>query len=339
MKKITVNFFVLMFFAGISFGISQTLNQAANWPNSEWTLTGSFNSLGLISNPTVSGNSFTYDDDTSGNGSSDTLILTSPVIDLTAANDAGENWVSVSGEYIFRSLGEPFRIEVYDADAMTWSVLQNFTGNSDNTDFQTCTGVSAYTSPILDISGFTATQLAGFQYRFYYIDTSNNGTWLWGFCLTSPTIVSAAPPVCLDPSALNIGLVTDTTAELGWTENGEATIWNIEIVNVTAGNTVTGTATNTGVSNPFTITGLTANTTYEYYVQADCGGGETSAWVGPFSFTTLCEAVTTFPWTEDFESISTPDLPSCWNYINNNSDTDFWKTFDTYGTSSSNAAG
>ncbi|MFD2550447.1 choice-of-anchor J domain-containing protein, partial [Bizionia sediminis] len=145
-------------------------------------------------------------------------------------------------------------------------------------------------------------------------------------------------PSCTEPSALTASNITATTADLAWAAGDAETLWNVEIVDVTAAGTVTGTATNTGVTNPFTITGLTANTSYEYYVQADCGGGETSAWVGPFEFTTLCYAVTTFPWTEDFESISTPDLPSCWNYINNNSDTDFWKTFDTYGTSGSNAA-
>ncbi|HAB28760.1 MAG TPA: hypothetical protein DCE27_14500, partial [Xanthomarina gelatinilytica] len=33
-----------------------------------------------------------------------------------------------------------------------------------------------------------------------------------------------------------------------------------------------------------TATGLTANTLYDFYVQSDCGGGDTSSWAGPFTF-------------------------------------------------------
>uniref|UniRef100_UPI003007FBEC choice-of-anchor J domain-containing protein n=1 Tax=Mesoflavibacter sp. CH_XMU1404-2 TaxID=3107766 RepID=UPI003007FBEC len=123
-----------------------------------------------------------------------------------------------------------------------------------------------------------------------------------------------------------------------WTAGGTETSWNIELVDVTAGGTVTGTATATGVTNPYSLTGLTAGNDYEYYVQADCGG-DTSAWAGPFSFTTLCNPITSYPWSEDFESVSTPDLPNCWSYINNNGDTDYWRTYTTYGVGGSTTAG
>ena len=63
----------------------------------------------------------------------------------------------------------------------------------------------------------------------------------------------------------------------------------------------TGTATDTGVANGFTKSGLTESTDYEYYVQADCGGGDTSVWVGPYSFTTVC-GFTDVPFVEDFET-------------------------------------
>jgi hypothetical protein len=84
---------------------------------------------------------------------------------------------------------------------------------------------------------------------------------------------------------------------------------------------------------------LDSNTEYEVYVQTDCGSGDTSPWAGPVSFTTACDAISSFPWTEDFESVTTPALPSCFSELNNNSDTDYWKTYSSYGTSSSKAAG
>src|SRR5690606_18791840 len=65
---------------------------------------------------------------------------------------------------------------------------------------------------------------------------------------------------------------------------------------------------------------------YQFYVRQICGAEE-SDWVGPVSFTTLCEAISIFPWTENFEGITAPALPDCWNQINANNDGDFWKTW------------
>ena len=36
-------------------------------------------------------------------------------------------------------------------------------------------------------------------------------------------------------------------------------------------------------TNPYVLTGLTPQTVYDFYVQADCGSGVTSAMVGPFT--------------------------------------------------------
>ena len=37
-------------------------------------------------------------------------------------------------------------------------------------------------------------------------------------------------------------------------------------------------------TNSYSITGLNVNTAYDFYVQADCGNGQTSNWIGPYSF-------------------------------------------------------
>ncbi|NQX84703.1 MAG: fibronectin type III domain-containing protein [Flavobacteriaceae bacterium] len=92
--------------------------------------------------------------------------------------------------------------------------------------------------------------------------------------------------VCLDPTSLNATNLTETTADLSWTESGTATIWNIEwgTTGFTQGS---GTMLTSITSNPYTLTGLTGETNYDFYIQADCGSGEVSSWVGPFSFTSL----------------------------------------------------
>jgi hypothetical protein len=53
------------------------------------------------------------------------------------------------------------------------------------------------------------------------------------------------------------------------------------------GFTPTGSPTVSGIAaKPYTYTGLTAQTTYDWYVRADCGAGELSPWVGPHTFQT-----------------------------------------------------
>ncbi|PKR80240.1 hypothetical protein CW751_11305 [Brumimicrobium salinarum] len=127
-------------------------------------------------------------------------------------------------------------------------------------------------------------------------------------------------PSCLSPSNLSVSNLLSTSADLEWTERGTATTWNIELG--AAGFTPTGTPTSAGVtSNPFNVTGLTPNTSYDFYVQADCGSGDESTWVGPFSFTTAC-APLSIPFSENFASTSTTQ--NCWTVLDDNNDGDTW---------------
>jgi len=92
--------------------------------------------------------------------------------------------------------------------------------------------------------------------------------------------------VCVDPTNLTATNITTTSANLAWTENGPATVWNVEwgAAGFTLG---TGTLIASTTNNPESITGLTAATAYEFYVQSDCSQ-DSSAWVGPFQFITAC---------------------------------------------------
>lgn len=120
------------------------------------------------------------------------------------------------------------------------------------------------------------------------------------------TAFTVAPISCPDPSFGAATNVLATTADIGWTENGTATSWNIEWG--TAGFTPTGTPTIAGTSNnPESLTGLTAETGYEFYVQSDCGGSGTSGWAGPFSFSTPCATITP-DYLESFAAFT----PTCW---------------------------
>ncbi|PIP55189.1 MAG: hypothetical protein COX07_01240, partial [Bacteroidetes bacterium CG23_combo_of_CG06-09_8_20_14_all_32_9] len=97
-------------------------------------------------------------------------------------------------------------------------------------------------------------------------------------------------PLCIPPTALNASAITDTSATLDWTAGGTETLWNLEW-DTTGFTQGTGTLISGLTTNSYNLTGLTANTGYNFYVQANCNGGNTSTWTGPFSFTTLCDTV------------------------------------------------
>lgn len=119
------------------------------------------------------------------------------------------------------------------------------------------------------------------------------------------------PLACPDPSDLT-ATPAATSALLAWTENGTATVWDIEFG--TAGFTPTGTPNYPGVTNPYNMTGLSPSTAYDYYVRSDCGGTY-SNWVGPYTFTTSCAPVA-IPHTENFDQGGA--IPACWSTDNPN---------------------
>jgi len=280
MKRITT---LIAAFALTAFGWqakAQVLNQNAAWPNAAWTLNGTYGATGLLNDPTATAN-FTFDDDVIGSGSTDAISAESPIIDLTAAHGGGETWININGNFVYRESSDVLTIEYWNVDAASWAVIETLSGTSTSTsDYETCANIVTFNTPTLDIASFTATQLAGFKYRINYDDAAG---WKYGFCFDAPTIVSTAPPTCPVPTALTATNITPTTVDLGWTSTAAA--WNIELG--TAGFTPTGTPTITGTTtNPHNLSGLTAATSYDFYVKADCAANGVSTWTGPFSFST-----------------------------------------------------
>jgi hypothetical protein len=145
------------------------------------------------------------------------------------------------------------------------------------------------------------TQTTGYA---YYVRANCGGSYsTWSGPKTFTTPVS-----CPAPTALSATNITTTSADLGWT-NPSGSTWNIEW-GVT-GFTPTGTPTITGITtNPYTLNGLSASTTYQFYVLSDCGVIDgSSTWAGPYAFTTLCDAQLA-PFIQNFESATF--APVCW---------------------------
>jgi hypothetical protein len=100
--------------------------------------------------------------------------------------------------------------------------------------------------------------------------------------------LSPGAPQCFAPSALNASMVDNANATFVWSAGCSETNWNFELGAVGfAPGTGNAIYTSNVSSVTETVSGLNQVTNYEAYVQADCGGGEFSTWVGPISILTL----------------------------------------------------
>jgi len=152
-------------------------------------------------------------------------------------------------------------------------------------------------------------------------------------------------PSCPKPNQVHIVSTTSSSIELGWTENGTATSWEIEYgpTGFTPG---TGDVT-TAAANPFTVSNLTTATTYDFYVSAICDDGGMSDPSFTFTATTECEPYTTLPFTENFDSVpgvtttslAVSNLPVCWKNLNMGSSTTYSGYPIIYSSSTYSASG
>lgn len=129
--------------------------------------------------------------------------------------------------------------------------------------------------------------------------------------------ITAYSQVCIAPSDLTISNISGSSAEFGWTENGTATLWEIEIV--LSGVAPTGVGIQT-TANPYTSTDLAPETSYQLYIQSICETDNQSSWVGPISFETPCSALP-IPYIETVETQEMEcalTIAECWSATDSN---------------------
>lgn len=113
------------------------------------------------------------------------------------------------------------------------------------------------------------------------------------------------PVTCPPPVSLTASNITLTTANIGWSETGSATAWEYQYGITGFSPAPAGTPVTT---NPKSLSGLSANTTYDFYVRANCGTAF-STWAGPGTFATLCGDIISPPYNQGFEAGWPPE---CW---------------------------
>ena len=145
--------------------------------------------------------------------------------------------------------------------------------------FGLCAGTAANTAaPDLDLTGLTPSTT-------YYVRVSEYSS--FGATLGNFTICASPVPNCATPGGLAASNITNTTAALSWLSTG-ATGSTYTVYYGPQGFTPpAGTALTSLPATSATITGLTPNTAYCFYVQQVCGGfNGSSVFSAPFCFTT-----------------------------------------------------
>ena len=127
------------------------------------------------------------------------------------------------------------------------------------------------------------------------------------------TVITYVRPTeyCAKPTSLTVTAVTSNNATVSWTGSDDAVIYTYEydLMEFVPGQGThnEGTTTSTNIS----LTDLSAQTNYYFYVKSECNNGEESSYAST-TFRTACGEVTDFPWIEDFEDASSFN---CWTVL------------------------
>ena len=167
---------------------------------------------------------------------------------------------------------------------------------------------------------------AGYQFVYFFGQTVNNAS-ISGYNSSSlanvtPTQRNFIPkttftytPVaasCPRVNNLSANNLTSSSADITWEAGGSETAWVLKYGPAGFNVETEGTTQNISTTPAFEITGLSANTAYDVYVKAVCGGGDESTW-RKVSFRTACGAIASFPWSENFESYESGNFTEpCW---------------------------
>ena len=184
----------------------------------------------------------------------------------------------------------------------------NWTPGATNTSFWLEYGLAGFTpgtgtmisgtypgaQPPINLTGLAVNS----NYDYYVGEICNSG---------NDSIYSVSPyeftttRLCAPATNLAVTSILSTSADISWNHPGGA---NSFTINYGAG------LSQTATSSPYTLTGLSPLSSYDIYVQADCGNvNGLSDSLGPISFTTPC-GVLLPPQLEDFSGGFLPN--SCW---------------------------
>lgn len=277
-------------------------------------------------------------------GTVNSVVASTPGLSYKLANYSSNNSLKLStqnasGTLVFTTPTAAFKLYMLatsGSGASTVSVVVNFTDSTS----QTFTGVTVsdwYDATGFAIQGFGRINRtndvlesgSGTNPRLYQslltIDPANQTKPIQSVTITKTSSAQGhsnifafsadAFSTCAAPALNAVGTLTANTAAVSWTPANGTTATSYDIYYSTTNTAPTsGSIPNiTGVSgNSATIPGLNPNTTYYYWVRANCSGATSqSLWSFSGTFKTACGAMATM--FENFDSYGTGSIvPDCW---------------------------
>ena len=233
--------------------------------------------------------------ETSGGVLGNRDTLTSPVISV------GATQTSLTYTYWYHMAGATMgRMEVWVEANNVWDSLTTYDSAQ-----------HASTSAAWLLGAHTLTAYAGQSITLKFIG-ERGSSYSGDMAIDDISVIET--PNCLAPSSLTSSNATLNGIDLDWTENNLATSWEVEygVAGFTAG---TGT-TVIVASKPYSLSGLLASTTYDFYARAICQPGINS----PNSFSSSFSTANGIPYNQDFEGFTngTPNSEGWSNFKTTN---------------------
>ncbi|MCQ2282762.1 MAG: fibronectin type III domain-containing protein [Bacteroidales bacterium] len=185
-------------------------------------------------------------------------ILTMPAFDFSTLNLGAElNFWHTQAVWG----GDQDELTVYyrTSDTAAWTTLAHFTNDISSWTEET------FTLPYSDNAPYYEIAFMGYDSYGY------------GICLDDIEVRHA--PTCLRPDALS-AIPSDVTAQVIWNSNASDALVQYRQVGTTIDTTIAAIGTSA------TLSGLTANTSYEFRVRGICSASDSSVWSLWYSFTT-----------------------------------------------------
>ncbi len=128
-------------------------------------------------------------------------------------------------------------------------------------------------------------------------------------------------PTCQQPINLENLSISNGELELTWTEQNNATQW--EILYGEEGFWLGDGTLITASSNPFVLSGLAINTTYDFYVRAVCNAENTSDWSDKITVDFGCGQSYGLDYSHNFNTATLDDCWTAYEFPSNQSSTNF----------------
>mgnify|MGYP000137747538 CR=1 FL=1 len=267
----------------------------------------------------------------------DSLFLTSPAVILSVDAQVRFDW---SHLYSTAYPNDQLLVLVKKVSATTWDTVVNLIGPNNFND-PTAGNSNTPGSFITNVTPLDPGTYTGDTVQVLLKAISDFGP----DCFVNDFYVEAVP-TCPAPNSLAVANITANAADVSWTAATGNPAANFE-VSFGAGISAPAAGTTQLISGTSgTITGLSSNTNYCYYVREICAPGDSSNWEGPLCFSTTCLPVLA-PYAEDFTNNTVghwDGADNCWDFISNNPGTSSsggysWEVRNTPQTTSGTSTG